>query len=204
MHIRTLCPDSFASNCYLLVEGKAALVIDPSISVRAIRSALESEGADCVGILITHGHFDHILSLDALRDAYPDATVYIHKDDADHLTDGQKNAFATFFGEARAWQPADHLLIDGEILLLGECRIRILHTPGHTPGSICALADAGLISGDTLFAQGYGRYDLPGGDGPTLFSSLRSLAALPKDTPIYPGHGESSTLGDALRLIGIS
>ena len=98
MKIRSICPDSFASNCYLLIEGDKALVVDPSVPTRAISSALTAEGARCVGILLTHGHFDHILSLDECRDAYPDAPVYLHSQDAELLSDGQKNAFALFFG----------------------------------------------------------------------------------------------------------
>jgi glyoxylase-like metal-dependent hydrolase (beta-lactamase superfamily II) len=115
--IRSICPDSFASNCYLVIEGERALVVDPGVGLRAIQSALTEEGARCVGILLTHGHFDHILSLDELRDAYPDATVYIHRDDAELLLDGDKNAFALFMGQDRTWRPADHLLVDGEIIL---------------------------------------------------------------------------------------
>ena len=94
MKIRSISPDSFASNCYLVVEGDRAMVVDPGVSLRAIRSALEAEGAECCGILLTHGHFDHILSLDELRDAYPDAPVDLHAADAELLSDGEKNAFA--------------------------------------------------------------------------------------------------------------
>ncbi len=203
MRIRSLFADSFASNTYLLIEGNEAIVVDPGMSVRTMRASLDAEGARCVGILLTHGHFDHILSLDTLRDAFPDATVYIHKDDADYLTDANKNAFAFFFGEGRVWRPADHRLTDGEIILLGESRIRVLHTPGHTPGSVCYLTPVGMITGDTLFSDNYGRYDLPGGNGATLFASLRSLCVYPADMIIYPGHGGTARLDEALRAIGL-
>ena len=203
MKIRSISPDSFASNCYLVVEGDRAMVVDPGVSLRAIRSALEAEGAECCGILLTHGHFDHILSLDELRDAYPDAPVYLHAADAELLSDGEKNAFALFMGQDRAWRPADHLLTDGEILLLGDARIRVHHTPGHTRGSVCYRCGDDLITGDTLFADGYGRYDLYGGEPGTLFRSLRMLTELPPTLRIHPGHGMSTTLGDALSSIGL-
>lgn len=203
MKIRSICPDSFASNCYLLVEGNEAMVVDPGVSADAVRSALADEGARCVGILLTHGHFDHILSLDELRDAYPDATVYLHRDDAELLSDGEKNAFAFFFGQDRGWRPADHLLTDGEIILLGDARIRVRHTPGHTRGSVCYLCGDDLITGDTLFANNYGRFDLYGGDAGTLFRSLRLLTELPQALRIHPGHGPSALLGEALGAIGL-
>ena len=203
MKIRSICPDSFASNCYLLIEGDKALVVDPSVPTRAISSALTAEGTRCVGILLTHGHFDHILSLDECRDAYPDAPVYLHSQDAELLSDGQKNAFALFFGQDRAWRPADHLLTKGEIILLGDNRIKVLHTPGHTRGSVCYLCGDDLITGDTLFDGGYGRCDLYGGDWGALCASLRRLTALSPTLRIYPGHGQGSTLGDALGEIGL-
>ena len=204
MKIRSICPDSFASNCYLLIEGDKALVVDPSVPTRAISSALTAEGARCVGILLTHGHFDHILSLDECRDAYPDAPVYLHSQDAELLSDGQKNAFALFFGQDRAWRPADHLLTKDEIILLGDNRIKVLHTPGHTRGSVCYLCGDDLITGDTIFQSGYGRYDLYGGDYASLCSSLRSLTELSPTLRIHPGHGPTALLGDALSAIGLA
>ena len=203
MKIRSICPDSFASNCYLVIEGEQAMVVDPGVGLRAIQSALAAEGARCVGILLTHGHFDHILSLDELRDAYPDAPVYLHAADAELLSDGDKNAFSLFMGQDRTWRPADHLLTDGEIILLGDARIRVRHTPGHTRGSVCYVCGDDLITGDTLFADGYGRYDLYGGDYASLCRSLRSLTELSPALRIHPGHGMSTTLGDALGRMGL-
>lgn len=201
--IRSICPDSFASNCYLLLQGQAALVVDPGVGLGAIRSALAAEGAECRGILLTHGHFDHILSLDELRAAYPDAPVYLHADDAELLSDGQKNAFALFFGQDRVWQPANRLLLGGEIIPLGDEQIRVIHTPGHTQGSVCYLFGDHLITGDTLFDGGYGRCDLYGGDWAALTRTLRRLTELPRTLRIYPGHGPSAALGDSLSDLGL-
>ena len=201
--IRSICPDSFASNCYLLAKGEDAFVVDPGVSLASIQAALDAQGAVCRGILLTHGHFDHILSLDELRAAYPDAPVYLHADDAELLSDGQKNAFALFFGQDRVWQPANRLLLGGQTLPLSDEHIKVIHTPGHTPGSVCYLCGDHLITGDTLFDGGYGRCDLYGGDWAALTRSLRRLTELPRTLRIYPGHGPSATLGDSLSDIGL-
>ena len=123
--------------------------------------------------------------------------------DAELLPDGEKNAFSLFFGQDRAWRPADHLLCDGEVIALGDAQIKVVHTPGHTRGSVCYLCGDDLITGDTLFADGYGRCDLYGGDWGALCTSLRKLTELSPTLRIYPGHGQGSTLGDALGEIGL-
>jgi glyoxylase-like metal-dependent hydrolase (beta-lactamase superfamily II) len=204
MTIRSIAPASFASNCYLIVEDGHALVVDPAVSLAAILQALGEEGAACEGIVLTHGHFDHMLSLDGLRRAFPDAPVYIHQGDAPFLGDAEKNAYAFFFHEDRTWAPADKLLLDGDEIALGGAVVRVLHTPGHTPGSICLACGADdLITGDTLFDGGYGRYDLWGGSLDALVDSMKRLTALPEHLTIYPGHGGSATLGSALRMTGL-
>ena len=114
MKILNLFPGSVGSNCYLAEEGGEALIIDPSASASAILRKLSEEGCTPVGILLTHGHFDHIMSVDTLRQAVPGLKVFIHESDAPMLTDADKNAFALFFGQDRVWKPADVLLGDGD------------------------------------------------------------------------------------------
>ena len=203
MLIHPITPSSFASNCYVVTSGDEALIVDPSASVRSMLQLLDQKSLRCVGIVLTHGHFDHVLSLDELRDALPPVPVYLHRADADFLCDGQKNAFSLFFGQHRAWRPATHLLGDGDDISLGEEHVRILHTPGHTPGSICALCGNALLTGDTLFDGSYGRCDLYGGSMTALQASLRRLQALDPTIKIYPGHGSTATLGVALRATGL-
>lgn len=204
MHIRSIAPASFAANCYLIVSDGHALVIDPAVSVSSILSALGEENASCEGIVLTHGHFDHMLSLDELRRAFPDAPVYIHKGDASFLGDAEKNAYAIFFREERTWRAADRLLVDGDKLTLGNETVRVLHTPGHTPGSICLrCGENDLITGDTLFDGNYGRYDLFGGNYLCLVDSMHDLAKLPETMTIYPGHGGTAKLGASLRATGL-
>lgn len=204
MTIRSIAPASFASNCYLIVENGHALVVDPAVSLAAILQALGEENAVCEGIVLTHGHFDHMLTLDELRHAFPDAPVYIHEADASFLGDSSKNAFSFFFMQDRVWKPADKTLRDGDGITLGGNVIRVIHTPGHTPGSIClACGEDDLITGDTLFDGNYGRYDLWGGSLDALVDSMHRLATLPEQLTIYPGHGGTGTLGPALRMTGL-
>ena len=197
MKIVSICAESFGSNTYLLVSGNEAMVVDPSVSVAAIMNAVSAENAALVGILLTHGHFDHILSLDTLRDAMG-VKAYIHSNDAIMLTDGKKNAFYEFFGKERTYRPADVLLTDGDTIPLGGEVLTVIHTPGHTQGSVCYSYGDIIVTGDTLFAEAIGRCDLWGGSKELMADSLRHLSTLPRNTQIYPGHGPASKLWAAL------
>ena len=202
MEIYGLYPESFGSNCYILISGnegerRQAAVIDPSVKPEKIIDLVSKNNADIKYIILTHGHFDHVLSLDTLRDM-TGAPALIHKCDSEMLTDGDKNAHAFFFGYDKKWRPAEKLLENGDEIALGEEVIKIISTPGHSKGSICLLSGNKLITGDTLFEAGYGRYDLYGGDVNALTASLSSLRALDGQLTIYPGHGGSTTLSRAL------
>lgn len=203
MKIVNLYPGSFGSNCYLIEEGSHALIVDPSAAASAILRRLEADGCTPEGILLTHGHFDHIMSVDTLREAVPGLKVMIHAADAPMLTDGEKNAFSIFFNQDRVWRPADILLEDGQEIPLGASTLRVLHTPGHSPGSVCYLCEGEgiLLTGDTLFADNIGRFDLWGGDFNTLRRSLLSLRGLEPTLTVYPGHGDTARLGRALQAI---
>ncbi len=203
MKIRNLYPGSWGSNCYLLTVGGNAAVVDPSADVKTLLAALHEEGASLRYILLTHGHFDHIVSIDSLRQE-TNAPVMIHESELDFPTDPHKNAFYDCFFMERSYGRPEKGLQHGQKLLLGEETIRVIHTPGHTCGSVCFLCnDEFLITGDTLFAQGFGRFDLYSGDGGALMRSLRSLGELPGHLPIYPGHGGSLTLAQALSNLDI-
>ena len=203
MEIINLYPGSFASNCYLLVSGSHAAIADPSLNAERLLDELRSRHLTLDYILLTHGHFDHVLALDELRDACG-VSAYIHEADAELLSDSHKNGFSYFFGRERVFRPAERTLTHGNVLTLGDERICVVHTPGHTKGSVCYQCDGGiLLTGDTLFDGAYGRFDLYGGDARTLYDSLRSLHTLPKDLTIYPGHGAHTRLGDALDGLSI-
>ena len=200
MKIVPICADSYGANTYLLVSGGEAFVVDPTVSVGAIQRAAQGENAILKGILLTHGHFDHLFSLDSLRNATK-VEAYIHQDDAIMLTDGKKNAFFDFFGKERAYAPAEHLLSDGELLPLGTEEIEVIHTPGHTQGSVCYRCGDIIRTGDTLFADTYGRCDLYCGNISQMRESLQKLAALYGNITIYPGHGISERLSNALSSV---
>ncbi len=205
MKIIHISPASWGSNCYLLISnahesGREAYVIDPSSSAESILRALSAELATLAGIILTHGHFDHMLSAEILHER-TGAPVMIHEEDDEMLPDPEKNAFRTFFGQDRSFRRADRRLRDGDILPLGDEKITVIHTPGHTKGCICLFSGDILITGDTLFADGFGRIDLWGGSLSDMKQSLLRLNKLPPNITIYPGHGQAAKIADALATI---
>ena len=197
MEILTVCPYSFGANTYIVLSGSHALVIDPAVSVERITEALKERGASLEGILLTHGHFDHTVALDTLRRA-TGIFSYVHARDAHMLTDGRTNGYFAFFGRESKYAPAEKLLADGDYIPLGDKGLRVIHTPGHTGGSVCFLADSFIVTGDTLFANTIGRTDLDGGSAEEIKASLMRLREFDASLTIYPGHGEPARLGDAL------
>ena len=200
MKIRNLFPGSWGSNCYLVEDNGEALIVDPSASASAILRAVQEAGCTPVGILLTHGHFDHIMSVDTLREAEPTLKVYIHEADAPMLTDADKNGFSFFFRQDRVWNAADVLLKAGDEIKVGNATLTVVHTPGHSPGSSCYYcAEAGVMfTGDTLFSDNIGRCDLWGGSYATIRRSLLSLRDYDGSITIYPGHGDEEKLFRAL------
>lgn len=198
MEIIALKSVGFSSNCFIIQSAADAFVIDPSISEKQIISELSKRDLAIKGILLTHGHFDHIWRAQELREA-TGAPLYVHKNDAEMLVDSKKNAFATFTGGNFTIKEADHLLDDGDVITLGDEKICVIHTPGHTRGSVCYDTGDCLITGDTLFAEGFGRCDLYGGDLNALKASLGKLfkMAETENRWIYCGHGENSSLKTA-------
>ena len=199
MEIISLPTVGFTSNCYIVHNGTDAFVVDPSISEKKILKALSERGLNLKGILLTHGHFDHIWRVQELREE-SGAPLYIHELDNEMLTDPDKNAYRTFTGNDFTVKKADILLKDGDIIELGDEKITVLHTPGHTKGSVCYDTGDSILSGDTIFAEGFGRCDLFGGDMSALRSSIKRLTEMAKTESrwLYSGHGESSTLRQAL------
>ena len=169
-------------------------VIDPSERAERIIDFAKERGLAIKQILLTHGHFDHMLSLDELREK-TGAPLAMHKDDAECLSDPHKSAFDLVGGDAE-FAPPERELADGSVVELGTHKIKVLHTPGHTKGSCCFAVGDCLFTGDTLFVGGYGRCDLYGGNYTEMRRSLDRLASLETDYKIFPGHGESGRLKD--------
>lgn len=207
MEIINLYPQGFGSNCYLVEDGGEALIVDPSASAESILNRLERDGCKPVGILLTHGHFDHIFSIDTLRRQAEERGIslplMIHADDAPMLTDSKKSAFYTFFGMDRQYAPAERLLVDKDEIKVGAHTFTVRHTPGHSPGSVCYVCEeAGVIfTGDTVFAEGYGRHDLWGGNARVLAESINGLRKLDGNLTLYAGHGGNVPLYYALENI---
>ena len=185
------------TNCYLLhPEGAAeTLIVDPGDEARRIRQRIEADELKPVAILLTHGHFDHILAVGTLRKMYPGIPVYACRDEKDVLSDPYLNAsFMSRFEPVTA----DVWLREGDELDLAGLHFKVLQTPGHTIGSICYYfeEDKVLVAGDTLFFTGFGRTDLPTGSAAQLKKSLeRLLLTLPEDVIVLPGHGRTTTIG---------
>lgn len=200
MDIYNLYPGSMGSNCYILICGTHAAVIDPSASADGILDFLDKKGASLERIILTHGHFDHMFSADTLRNL-TGVPLMIHESDADNLSDGEKNAFKTFFGRDRAFLPAEKTLRHGDKIQIGEECLTVLNTPGHTDGCICLLGDGIMFTGDTLFSDSIGRCDLYSGSPRKMRDTLSYLRTLDQTLKIYPGHGDTGVLGHALDIV---
>ena len=174
------------TNCYILEEGGRIAVIDPGDEAERILSVLAETGGTVDYILLTHGHYDHTTAVPQLHAALPEAKIYIHQADAN----GAGSRLFPLAGEVE-----DLLLYDeGDVLSLGGLTIEVLHTPGHSPGSVTLKAGDVLFTGDTLFCGSMGRTDLRGGSYEQILASLGRLGRLEGNFHICPGHGETSTM----------
>ena len=182
-------------NCYVISDDNGiGAVIDPGGNAERILAYIKKENLDIRYVLNTHGHGDHIGADDAVRDG-TGAPLYIHAADADMLTDARKNLSA-FMGYQALARPADVLLHGGEEITVGDIKLKVVCTPGHSAGGVCFVGDGFVFSGDALFADSIGRTNFPGGSQVELVSSIkRELMVLPDETEVYPGHGPKTTIG---------
>jgi glyoxylase-like metal-dependent hydrolase (beta-lactamase superfamily II) len=188
---------TYDQNSYVLHrrDSDAAVVIDPGLQHRNTLQLLEDRGWRCERVLLTHGHGDHVNGVPAVAAAHR-CPVALHPDDREQLVS------VRFMPGIPADLPdvqVDEDLADGQVIDWHGVDIGVVHTPGHTRGSVCFVAGSDLLSGDTLFRRGVGRADLPGGDWTRLMASVENrLYTLPASTVVYPGHGSRTTIGEEM------
>lgn len=193
MQIEQMVLGGFATNCYLVTgpQPGVCLLIDPADSGPQLVRTLEQKGLEPAAVLLTHGHYDHILAVPALQARWPWLPVYCHPLDVPAETVeydmGQTFPTVAAFGNLKP-------LAEGETLELAGLEIAVLHTPGHTPGSVTFAVGDTLFTGDTLFCESIGRTDFAGGSDAQMAASLRRLAELPGDWRVLPGHEMETTL----------
>ncbi|MEM7164754.1 MAG: MBL fold metallo-hydrolase [Planctomycetota bacterium] len=187
---------AFAENTYIAIdeETQLAAVIDPGEGALALWRKHEEDGATLDKILLTHAHLDHIWGLSELKE-YSGAPIYLHHED-DFLLEGFVSMAAAYGFEVAPAPPADQRWDEGDTVAIGATTLRILHTPGHSPGSVSLVWEDGVFTGDVIMAGGIGRTDFPRSSFTELAHSIREkLYRLPDDLAIYSGHGPPSTIG---------
>lgn len=196
MIIKQFTLGQLENNVYLVMDEKTkkAVLIDATAFSPEIVQTVKELGAKVQYILLTHGHFDHVMGVNALKKALNTEAV-IHKDDL--AISDNVNEFTRLFGLPDGEVPKYELFIkDGDIIPVGDMKIKVIHTPGHTEGGVCYLIDDKMFSGDTLFRESVGRTDLFGGSFEKLSDSIKNkLFKLNDNITVYPGHGPQTTIG---------
>lgn len=188
------------TNCYVVYcqDSLECAVVDPGAEADRIFQLIARKSLKPVLILNTHGHIDHIGANKDIKEKF-NIPLYIHSDDSPMLENVQQSEMAASLGAMDSPSP-DHLLNDGDKIKIGESFLRVIHTPGHSPGSVSFLGDGFLLSGDTLFFGGVGRIDLPGGSWKDMESSIKNkILTMPDEMIVLPGHGPITTVGQEKR-----
>lgn len=205
LKIKRLSLGELNTNCYIIWDSKTlkAWVIDPADSGDLISEEIIRENLNLEKIILTHGHFDHILGLLEVKLNFPQAKTYLHQEDLFLVKTVQKRTMHWLHRQVDPVPPPDLFYEDGDQIKLGNSEFKVIHTPGHTPGSVSLFCEQEnlLISGDTLFKEAIGRTDFKYSDHQEIKSSLNKLIKLPLDTTVYPGHGEPTTIQDEINWL---
>ena len=194
--IHTIVVGRLQTNCYVLQSESTALVIDPGDEPERIIRFLKDIAVKPTHIVATHTHFDHVLGVDTIR-AKLKIPFLIHRDDLSMLESMQSRVRQIMDFSVPPPPKVDQFLEDGQSIEFGQDKVEVIHTPGHSPGSISLAGQDFVMTGDALFNQSIGRTDLPGGDLDTLIRSItQRLFILDDDTIVYPGHGPETSIGD--------
>lgn len=199
MILRQLVVGMFASNCFIVGSEatKEGVIIDPGADAKEILEAASDLGLSIKLIVATHNHPDHIGALGQVKDVLK-ADYAVHEADSNSMMPSMVGRVvgAVMGGSMKSSPNPERLLCDGDVIEVGDVKLSVVHTPGHTQGGISLLGDGVVFVGDTLFNLGIGRTDMPGGDYATLMDSIvTKLMSLPDDTIVYPGHGPRTTIG---------
>lgn len=186
MQVKMMQVGPIGTNCYILEDGKKAAIIDPGDEPEQILFALNGMDCQVEYILLTHGHYDHTTAVPDLHEVLPEAKIYIHREDAN----GTGSRVFPLAGQVEDL----HFYDEGDVLPLGSLAIEVLHTPGHSRGSVTLKVEDVLFTGDTLFAGNCGRTDLPGGSWEEMLRSLGRLGKLEGNYHVLPGHESTSNL----------
>ena len=196
MFLLTLPVGALSTNCYILAceNTLEAAIIDPGDEPDRILNQINENKLTIKYIINTHGHWDHIGAVESIKNKVG-AEILIHKEDNHMLQDEHKN-LAGLLGITEPAPKADMLLKEEDTIEVGDSiKLNVLHTPGHTPGSMCLLSDNCIFTGDTVFTGSVGRTDLPGGSYETIVDSVRNkIKILPDELVVYPGHGPKTTI----------
>lgn len=194
MQVETFALGELQENAYLVLENGISVVIDPGDGPKRLVKRIEKSGTALAAILLTHAHWDHVAGVGELKDRF-EAPIYLHE--ADKFLYERVPAQAEYFGfRAGPQPPLDRAVNDGQVIEAGPLRFEVLHTPGHTPGGVCYSIGDIVFVGDTVFAGGIGRTDLPGASHEQLIRSIRQkILTLDDAVTLYPGHGPPTTVG---------
>ena len=196
MEVVCVCGGPVLLNTYLAIEDGQCVVVDPGAKASDIIGEIQKRQVSVRAVLLTHCHFDHILCAGALRQKYGEIPFFIHRLDAAGLGDEHLNLSAGMLGFPYRFDVQPEIVEDGQTIAADKEKLHfcVLHTPGHTPGSVCYFSQDAVFTGDTLFCGSVGRTDLLGGDAVALAQSIQRLVRIEQDYKLYPGHGSVTSL----------